>query len=106
MDTGGKGKVTLDGAQETLMLTLLARAVDAESSDSILNDAFSVKIRDQIRDEYSYNFGARAAPALHLGHMAKMVSSRAKIFDEATERFLQQNLGPATVLHIACGAFG
>ncbi|TLS27373.1 hypothetical protein PpBr36_05486 [Pyricularia pennisetigena] len=98
----GKGKVSLSGAQETLMLTLLARADDAESPNPILNDTLSAKIRKQIQDEHGYNFDARARAA-HKGIMAKMVSARAKIFDEAAENFLSQHPGPATVLHLACG---
>ncbi|TLD15009.1 hypothetical protein PspLS_10789 [Pyricularia sp. CBS 133598] len=97
-----KGTVTLSGAHETLMLTLFARANDAESSNSLLNDNLSVKIKEKIQKEHGYNFGTRATPALH-GAVTKMLSARAKLFDQATERFLQQNPGPATVLHIACG---
>ncbi|TLD12969.1 uncharacterized protein PgNI_02644 [Pyricularia grisea] len=98
----GKGKVTLSGAQETLLLTLLARAIDAESPNSILNDTLSAKIRRQIEDEHGYKFNERIATS-QSGTMAKMISARAKIFDEATEKFFRENPGPATVLHIACG---
>ncbi|KAI6341530.1 hypothetical protein MCOR30_002105 [Pyricularia oryzae] len=98
----GKGRVTLSGAQETLLLTLLARADDAESAHPILNDTLSAKIRKRIQEEHGYRFRERI-PSPSKTFMAKLISARAKIFDEATEKFLRKNPGPATVLHLACG---
>lgn len=98
----GKGRVTLSGAQETLLLTLLARADDAESAHPILNDTLSAKIRKRIQEEHGYRFRERI-PTPSKTFMAKLISARAKIFDEATEKFLRKNPGPATVLHLACG---
>ncbi|KAK0378975.1 O-methyltransferase [Colletotrichum limetticola] len=98
----GKGKVTLSGAQETLLLTLFARAKDAESSRPILNDQYALDIVSQIRDQ-GYDFKRTTAGGPTTVMFASSVSMRARMLDICTERFLRRNLGPATVLHLACG---
>ncbi|KAL0931119.1 o-methyltransferase domain protein [Colletotrichum truncatum] len=95
-----KGKVKLSGAQETLLLTLFARAKDAESSNPILNDQHALEIVSQIRDQgYDFNRTFMGPKDLFAGPVAM----RARMLDVCTERFLRRNPGPATILHLACG---
>ncbi|GKT53966.1 tetracenomycin polyketide synthesis O-methyltransferase TcmP [Colletotrichum tofieldiae] len=98
----GKGKVTLNGAEETLLLTLLARAQDAESSHPVLNDQYAVELVAQIKDQ-GYDFKRTMAGSSPSYFLANAVAMRARMLDIFTEKFLRRHPGPATVLHLACG---
>lgn len=98
-----KGDVELTGSVETLMITLLCRALDAESPRPVLNDQQAVKTVARIRDDFGYDFSrvtgrGRASKTLS-------VASRARDIDSCVEDFVaRQHAGrPATVLHLACG---
>ncbi|KAF6832149.1 o-methyltransferase domain protein [Colletotrichum musicola] len=97
-----KGKVKLSGAQETLLLTLFARAKDAESASPILHDQYALEVVSQIREQ-GYDFNRTSMGFERLGMFSEPVATRARMFDICTERFLLRNPGPATVLHLACG---
>ncbi|KZL84072.1 o-methyltransferase domain protein [Colletotrichum incanum] len=97
-----KGRITLTGAEETLLLTLLARAKDAESPRPALNDEFALNLVSQIQDQ-GYDFRRTTAGSKHAAFLISGVCMRARMFDMWTEKFLARNPGPATVLHLACG---
>ncbi|KAK1955893.1 O-methyltransferase [Colletotrichum sublineola] len=97
-----KGKVTLAGAEETLLLTLLARAQDAESPHPILSDQYAVDLVSQIEDQ-GYNFKRTVEGGLAPRRFAHSVATRGRMLDICTEKFLRRHSGPATVLHLACG---
>ncbi|KZL67438.1 o-methyltransferase domain protein [Colletotrichum incanum] len=98
----GKGKIMLNGAEETLLLTLLARAQDAESSHPVLSDQYAVELVSQIKDQ-GYDFKRTMAGSSQSYFLVNSVSMRARMLDIFTEKFLRRNPGPATVLHLACG---
>ncbi|KAK2000209.1 O-methyltransferase [Colletotrichum falcatum] len=97
-----KGKIKLTGSEETLLLTLLARAHDAESPRPILNDHHSLELVSQIRERgYNFERTSKGGPVpKNFGHSVAM---RGRMLDICAEKFLRRNPGPATVLHLACG---
>ncbi|TDZ74998.1 Tetracenomycin polyketide synthesis O-methyltransferase TcmP [Colletotrichum sidae] len=97
-----KGKVKLSGAQETLLLTLFARAKDAESPNPILHDQYALEIVNLIRDQ-GYDFDRTSPGLLDQRSFSAPVAVRGRMLDICTEKFLQRHKGPATVLHLACG---
>ncbi|KAK1993588.1 O-methyltransferase [Colletotrichum falcatum] len=99
----GKGNIKLSGAEETLLLTLYARAVDAESPRPVLSDQYAVEVASQVRD-LGYDFSrASSTNRLNSAFLTNSVCMRARVMDIATEKFLRRHPGPATVLHLACG---
>lgn len=105
----GKGKVTLTGAEETLLLTLLARAQDAESSRPVLSDQYAVELVSRVQEQ-GYDFqratgggGGGGGGAPKVSFFVVSVAMRARILDICVEKFLRRHPGPATVLHLACG---
>ncbi|KAF6789052.1 Tetracenomycin polyketide synthesis O-methyltransferase TcmP 2 [Colletotrichum sojae] len=96
-----KGKITLTGAEETLLITLFARAKDAESPNPILNDRQTVEVVNRIRDQ-GYDF-SRTNLDRSSTTFARLVATRARVLDICCEQFLERNPGPATVVHLACG---
>ncbi|ORY68910.1 S-adenosyl-L-methionine-dependent methyltransferase [Pseudomassariella vexata] len=107
---GGKGKITLTGAQETLFITLLSRANDALSPHSILNDQDAVRVVTLVR-ENGYDFSRAEHHVFGLswlsGWSALLISFRARVLDRYTEQFLAQHPtgkgDGVTILHLACG---
>ncbi|KAH6951292.1 S-adenosyl-L-methionine-dependent methyltransferase [Fusarium avenaceum] len=97
-----KGQVTLTGAQETLLITLFARAKDAESPNPVLNDQHSVQVVRRIRYQ-GYNFSRTTLDRSDSGFFTSLVATRARVLDICCERFLERNPGPATIIHLACG---
>ncbi|KAK2033468.1 O-methyltransferase [Colletotrichum zoysiae] len=97
-----KGKLKLTGSEETLLLTLLARAHDAASPRPVLNDRYALELVTQIRERgYDFERTSDGGPApKYFGHSVAM---RGRMLDICTEEFLRKSPGPATVLHIACG---
>lgn len=97
-----KGNIELTGAEETLLLTLLARAKDADAAYPILNDTHAASVVKQVQDS-GYDFRER----LQVGYLASafgiLISLRARILDLKTESFLATHPGRVTVLHLACG---
>lgn len=101
-DNDHKGNIKLTGAQETLLLTLIARARDTESSHPILNDTYAASVVKQVKDS-GYNFSKRLRYGLLERPVSALISLRARILDLKTEAFLVAHPGRATVLHLACG---
>lgn len=101
-DNDHKGNIKLTGAQETLMLTLLARARDTESTYPILNDTYAASVAKQVRDS-GYDFSKRIKYGLLERPTSAFISLRTRIFDLKTEAFLAAHPDRATVLHLACG---
>lgn len=89
-----KEKVTLTGAQETLLATLYARALDSRAPDSVLKDAAA----DDAVERIDYDFSSTGVE----GTRAVGIVSRAKVLDTWTSAFLSDHPS-ATVLHLACG---
>jgi O-methyltransferase involved in polyketide biosynthesis len=87
-------KITLTGAQETMLATLYARALDSRSSRSILHDDEA----DRAVARIDYDFRKTGiTPTAAAG-----VALRARQLDDWTAEFLA-NHPEATVLHLACG---
>ena len=87
-------RVTLSGAQETMLGTLWCRAVDARSRHPILGDTAAVEVTGRI----DYPFQRLGGDPM----MVAVTCSRARWMDQRAERFLADH-PEATVLHLACG---
>ncbi|WP_028926791.1 class I SAM-dependent methyltransferase [Pseudonocardia acaciae] len=87
-------KITLSGAQETLLATLYGRALDSRSPNSVLGDHEAARAVDRI----DYDFGRTGISAT----TAAGVALRAHQLDGWTREFLAEH-EHATVLHLACG---
>lgn len=98
-----KGKVTLTGAYETLLITLFARAQDARSAHPVLNDQHAVNVVSRITDQAGYDFSRTRLGGKTSASFTRSAAMRGRILDIATEQFLEKHPGPATVLHLACG---
>lgn len=98
-----KGKVTLTGAHETLLITLYARAIDAKEPQSILNDQYALETVSRIAETTGYDFSRTTSRKNQAPVHPRSVATRARIMDICTEQFLEKYPGPATVLHLACG---
>ncbi|HTY22470.1 MAG TPA: class I SAM-dependent methyltransferase [Desulfomonilaceae bacterium] len=88
-----KTKVHLTKIQETLLITLHAKALDHRSKNSILND----KKADQIINMVDYDFGKLKS----LGN-DNLIVVRARQYDEWLKEFLNEN-PDAIVLNLGCG---
>ncbi|KAI3394124.1 hypothetical protein diail_3207 [Diaporthe ilicicola] len=97
-----KGNINLTGAQETLLLTLLARAIDTETAHPILKDTYAASVVKQVKDS-GYDFSKRLGFGLLERPVSAFISLRARILDLKTEAFLAAHPGRATILHLACG---
>ncbi|TPX10129.1 uncharacterized protein E0L32_001326 [Thyridium curvatum] len=95
----GKTKVTLTGAQKTLLLTLYSKHYDnTHAPDPILSDKWATHVFDQIDFDFS-TLGIRAS-------FCAYVSLRAYWLDQWAVEFLdahKDSPAGATVLHLACG---
>jgi O-methyltransferase involved in polyketide biosynthesis len=87
-------KITLAGAQETMLATLYARALDSRSPRSILHD----HVADEAIRRIDYEFRKTGINAT----TAAGVALRGKQLDDWTTDFLTDH-PHATVLHLACG---
>lgn len=87
-------KITLTGAQETMLATLYGRALDSRAPNSILRDQEADKAIRRI----DYDFHKTGIK----GTSAAGVALRAKTLDDWTAEFLAGHR-EATVLHLACG---
>jgi O-methyltransferase involved in polyketide biosynthesis len=87
-------KITLTGAQETMLATLYGRALDSRSPNSVLNDTAAADAVQRI----DYDFRKTRMK----GTSAFAVAIRAKVLDTWTSEFLAEHPS-ATVLHLACG---
>lgn len=101
--TPDKGKVTLTGAHETLLITLYARAQDAADPTPILNDQYALETVSRIESSTGYDFSRTTSRKNQRPVHPRSVATRARIMDIATSQFLDKHPGPATVLHLACG---
>lgn len=87
-------RITLTGAQETLLATLYGRARDSRTPRPILGDDEAARAVRRI----DYDFAKTGiTPTTAAG-----VAMRAKYLDDWTRQFLDRH-GEATVLHLACG---
>lgn len=98
-----KGKVTLTGAHETLLINLYARAQDARDSTPILNDQYALETVSRIQDTTGYDFSRTTSRKNQQPTHRRSFATRARIMDICTEQFLEKHPGPATILHLACG---
>jgi O-methyltransferase involved in polyketide biosynthesis len=87
-------KITLHGAQETMLATLYGRALDSRSPRSILHDTEAERAVRRI----DYDFGRTGMTAT----TAAGVALRARQLDAWTAEFLAAR-PESTVLHLACG---
>lgn len=97
-----KGNIELNGAQETLLLTLLARSKDTETAHPILNDTYAASVVKQVKDT-GYNFDKRLGLRFLEKPVSSFISLRTRILDLKLEAFLDAHPGRVTVLHLACG---
>ena len=87
-------KITLSGAQETLLATLYGRAVDSRSPDSILHDHAAHEAVERVAYDFSKT-GMTDTTAVG-------IALRAKQLDDWAMEFLAEHQ-KATVRHLACG---
>ncbi|KAK1573797.1 O-methyltransferase [Colletotrichum navitas] len=98
MAPGGKTKPALTGVPETLLGTVLSKAVDATSPSPILRDTWAAEMLTKI----DYDFNRLEVP----GWMQAWAVLRSRDFDRWTSEFLDLHAhspNGATVLHVACG---
>ncbi|TQV94777.1 O-methyltransferase-like protein [Cordyceps javanica] len=87
--------MTLTGAQETLLVTLLAKYNDFYRRRPLLADRWAVAVIDHL--------GIVARPPAGFSHSA-MVTMRARVMDDwATELLAAHREEPVAVIHLACG---
>lgn len=86
--------IRLTGAQETLLATLYAKALDNQSPHPVLGDTTAEGLMRRI----DYDFQKMK----FIRRDRRTVTFRAKKLDDWTLRFLNRN-PQATVLHLACG---
>ncbi|MDI3419314.1 class I SAM-dependent methyltransferase [Streptomyces luteolus] len=87
-------KITLTGAQETMLATLYGRALDSRSPRSVLHDDEAARAVRRIDYDFRKT-GVKGASAVG-------VALRARQLDDWTREFLADQPS-ATVLHLACG---
>ncbi|MEU7480319.1 class I SAM-dependent methyltransferase [Lentzea sp. NPDC042327] len=87
-------KITLTGAQETMLATLYGRALDSERAASVLHDVEARRAVDRIDYDFTRT-GMTTTSAVG-------VAIRAKVLDDWTADFLRRTPS-CTVLHLACG---
>lgn len=87
-------KITLSGAQETMLATLYGRAIDSRSPNSVLHDREADRLVRRIDYDFRKTGMSRTS--------AIGVAIRAKQLDDWTAEFLAGH-PEATVLHLACG---
>jgi O-methyltransferase involved in polyketide biosynthesis len=92
--TAGREKITLTGAQETMLATLYGRALDSRSPRSVLHDHAAEAAVQRV--DYDFRRAGMSATT------ATGVALRAKLLDDWTAEFLAGH-PDATVLHLACG---
>ena len=91
---GGRREVRLQGSQQTLLITLYAKALDNRSAQPLLHD----ELADEIVRRIDHDF---ARFPLNAGQIAG-VALRAKVLDDWSREWLAQH--PDTiVLHLGCG---
>jgi O-methyltransferase involved in polyketide biosynthesis len=94
MDVMDREKITLTGAQETMLATLYGRALDSRLPNSVLSDTTA----DDVVSRIDYDFRKTRVQ----GTTAIGIAIRAKQLDIWTQQFLGAHPS-ATVLHLACG---
>lgn len=94
--------IALSGAQETLLITLLAKYNDFYEPRPVLADRWAVETMELIPKSQRDRVRARIPNSL-LGHPS-IVSLRARLMDDWTTDFLTRHKDvPVTVVHLACG---
>src|SRR5689334_8544522 len=93
MESSQKTQVHLNGAQETLLITLYAKAVDKRSKNPILHDEKADEIVQQIDYDFSKmnSFGND-----------NLIMVRAKQYDAWVQEFIKQSPN-CVVLNLGCG---
>lgn len=87
-------KISLTGAQATLLITLHCKAVESRLPDSLLND----RLADEIVRKIDYDFSR-----VDLGRDGAIsLALRAKSFDDWTRAFIAKH-EDAVVLNLGCG---
>jgi O-methyltransferase involved in polyketide biosynthesis len=87
-------KISLTGVQQTMLITLYAKALDNRSRRPVLNDRFADAAVRRIDHDFSrLDFGPDGAISLAI---------RAKAFDDWTRAFVASHPG-AVVLNLGCG---
>jgi O-methyltransferase involved in polyketide biosynthesis len=87
-------KVSLSGVEQTLLITLYCKAMEARMPDSLLKDRFA----DEAVSRLDYDFSK-----LDLGRDgAVSMALRSKTFDDCTRSFLDRHENPV-VLNLGCG---
>ncbi|GLY53675.1 class I SAM-dependent methyltransferase [Lentzea sp. NBRC 102530] len=87
-------KITLTGAQETMLATLYGRALDSVRPESVLHDDEAKRAVDRIDYDFDKT-GMNTTTAVG-------VAIRGRVLDDWTREYLQHTPS-CTVLHLACG---
>ncbi|GAA1970798.1 class I SAM-dependent methyltransferase [Amycolatopsis minnesotensis] len=91
-------QLELDRVQETLLLTLYARAKDSALPRPVLGDTRSAELAGEIARETGYDFAKLKASAT----LARSTALRAKRLDETVRAFVASH-PDAVVLDLGCG---
>jgi O-methyltransferase involved in polyketide biosynthesis len=87
-------KIKLSKEKETLIIPLVAKALESKKDDPIIYDKSALKIYNQI----DYDFNSLNIPA----KTNIMLAIRAKLMDDYVENFLNDN-NDCIALHLGCG---
>jgi O-methyltransferase involved in polyketide biosynthesis len=98
-DPEDKVRVSLTGAQETLLITLVAKAFDYHAATPVLGDKHAVDILHRLHDAEGIMHRLRI-----MRQAQSTIASRALTLDTWLVEFLEAHEGEeVTVLHLACG---
>ena len=87
-------KIKLSKEKETLIIPLVAKALESKKDDPIIYDKSALKIYNQI----DYDFNSLNIPV----KTNIMLAIRAKLMDDYVENFLNDN-NDCVALHLGCG---
>ncbi|SFW64982.1 Leucine carboxyl methyltransferase [Amycolatopsis australiensis] len=91
-------QLRLGPVQETLLLTLYARALDSKAPTPILGDTMAATVADRIAEDTGYDFAKlKLKPSLIAG-----TALRARKLDDVIRQFLATHPG-AVVVDLGCG---
>src|SRR5689334_12339498 len=91
-------RLSLGPVQDTLLLTLCARALDTRAPNPILGDPFAVAVADRVAEKTGYDFATlKIKPSPTAG-----TARRAKTLDDVIRRFTTTH-PDAVVVDLGCG---
>lgn len=96
------GITTLTDVSETALLTLRARAVEAERADPVLHDPAAGRLFDDLTARLEPEVGRRITRRIHSPAFTRYVALRARYFDGCVREF-RHRFSDALVVSLGCG---